>query len=325
MKARQHCARQWEAEAIRDGRVSGPERQSFEAHSSRCRTCREYADELEACAQRLKELPSGLPDAFTLRRQRLELLEQYNELLVVPARRSLRAPALVSLGIIVTIVALVFSRQRSVSNRWIEMRVAAPGTWNEIRQGNSERVLLHDGHFELAIHRPSAASRVLLVLPDGEIEDLGTALEVWISEGQTRRVSVRSGEVVMRLHGSETTHLRAGEQWRSDDRLTASASSSASREAPNASSANTSLQSPPGSAPGHARPQKPTATASTAPSSAGPISGRVTEDSAYLRVLDLLDRGRNEQAKLAADAYLAEYPHGFRRLEILNIEKRLKH
>src|SRR5579872_1343931 len=103
-----HCPRQWEVEAVRDRRVAGPERQSFEAHLSRCRVCREHADDLETYAKKLKELPSGLPDAFTLRRQRLELLEQVNSSLVAPPRPSRRASALILAGIFVAAVAFAF-------------------------------------------------------------------------------------------------------------------------------------------------------------------------------------------------------------------------
>jgi hypothetical protein len=325
-----HCPRQWEAEAIHDGRVAGPERQSFEAHLSRCRVCREHADDLEAYAQKLKELPSGLPDAFTLRRQRQALLEQFNAALVAPSRRLLHGSVPIFSGVFAAIVSIAFLRLRSAPSRWIEMRAATLGAWSETRQGDSERIVLREGHFDLAIHRPSASSRVLLVLPDGEIEDLGTALEVWISNGQTIRVSVKSGEVVVRLRGLATTHLRAGQQWVRDGQARSATSiSSPTLVAPvtDASSTGSGITQPvpPAVAVAPRRPPGVTATAAAGRNPGAPKVHRDTEDSAYLRVLELLDQGRTQQAKVAADAYLAEYPHGFRRLEILDIEKRLTH
>ena len=43
------------------------------------------------------------------------------------------------------------------------------------------------------------------------------------------------------------------------------------------------------------------------------------EDDAYLHIVDLLQRGRTEEARTAAKDYLLRFPNGFRRVEVLNI------
>ena len=319
------CPRQWEVEAIRDRRVVGAARQSFEAHLARCCVCRKHADALEACVQKLKELPGMWPDEFTARRQRLQLLEQFNASLLASPRRSLHAPVLILIGVFAAIVALACLRQHSVPGGLVEMRAASPGTWEEIRQGDSDRVELRDGHFDLVIHRPSTRHRVVLAVPDGEIEDLGTALEVWISNGQTNRVSVKSGEVVVRLRGCPTTHLRAGEHWaRKEQAESAVSRSSLPLVVPDAASTGSASNASAPLAATRAVRARAGINATPSAKTVAPRVRRVTEDSAYLRVLDLFGQGRADQTKIAADAYLAEYPLGFRRPEILDIEQRLR-
>ena len=46
------------------------------------------------------------------------------------------------------------------------------------------------------------------------------------------------------------------------------------------------------------------------------------EDDAYLRIVDLAQRGRVEEARAAAKDYLLRFPNGFRRLEVLNMVTR---
>jgi hypothetical protein len=47
------------------------------------------------------------------------------------------------------------------------------------------------------------------------------------------------------------------------------------------------------------------------------------EDSAYLRVIDLLRRGRVDDARRAAQSYLSSYPDGFRRPEVSRLVEEL--
>lgn len=46
------------------------------------------------------------------------------------------------------------------------------------------------------------------------------------------------------------------------------------------------------------------------------------EDETYLHIVDLLQRGRSDEARRAAKDYLLRFPNGFRRVEVLNIATR---
>jgi hypothetical protein len=346
------CSQLWLVEAVRDGRVVGQERASFERHRSSCTACAQASQAAHSMREQLRALPAGLPDAFTLRRQRRGLLQAFDASLVTaPITRARPRARRIVPAVAFTILAAVggwrFWRMPEAPS-WVEVVAASGATWSEQKANGTDRITLHDGHFQLSIRRPVPTNRVLIALPDGEIEDLGTVLEVWTAGDRTRRVAVKSGAVVLRLRDAPERRLQAGQSW---DRAS---SSEPSPRAPSRSPSERSSVSAEGeldssNSQASPRPSAPALRAAT-PRPLGrtrasekgalraaervrqqrsdvapaPISATAGgEDAAYLRVLQDFQAGRRDGARSAVKEYLAEYPQGFRRLEVLRIQAEL--
>ena len=86
------CARTWEVEAARDGRLTGAELASFERHASSCAACRAEATVLDGLGQSLRALREPLVDEVAIRRRKLRLLREADEAAMgeVSSRRPLR-------------------------------------------------------------------------------------------------------------------------------------------------------------------------------------------------------------------------------------------
>ena len=347
------CSRLWLIEAIRDGRVIGDERASFERHQTSCVACTQASQAAHSAREKLSELPAGLPDTFTLRRQRRGLLQAFNASLVsapiIGASHHGRLfLSVVAFAVSAALGVWLFWRPTGASS-WVHVVAGSGASWSEQKTSGIDRVTLHSGRFQLSIRRPSPKSRVLIALPDGEIEDLGTVLEVWTDGARTRHVAVKSGAVVLRLRDAPERRLRTGESW---DRANAleptqqplSPSQSERASLPVEDQLDSSdlsaappkqLATPVRAASAHhgARPAPSERKIQVAgaveveqrPSKAAPTAdGAGAEDAAYLLLLNEFEAGRRADARVAAKAYLAKYPHGFRHLEVLRIETELE-
>ena len=97
------CSRLFQVEALRDGRLEGAERKSFERHLAGCAVCAHEADEMEklAAAARAGGTDAGSADQLRILRERTRLLATFDRALVssglpglTPIRsRRWRAPA----------------------------------------------------------------------------------------------------------------------------------------------------------------------------------------------------------------------------------------
>jgi hypothetical protein len=141
-----------------------------------------------------------------------------------------------------------------------------------------DRFALTDGTLRLRVQRPAGGRRVLVVVPDGEIEDVGTAFEVAVADRRTERVSVHEGRVVIRLTDRAPVTVDAGKAWRR-------------------------------------RPARANASATGSASASANGNGE-REDAAYLEVVRLIRDGREGDARSAASRYLDDFPAGFRREEM---------
>jgi TolA-binding protein len=179
---------------------------------------------------------------------------------------------------------------------------------------------------------------VLVVLPDGELEDIGTTFSVTVDGGRTTRVRVEEGSVVLRLNGRAPLTVTAGEAW-------APALPAPSAAASASASSQTAPTSVPPARPSAARsPPSPAPLASPAvddPSAdfraalSALHAGRAgeaaagfasflarhphdarAEDAAYLRFLALQRSGDESAASAAAREYVRRFPRGFRRTEV---------
>ncbi len=92
------CARAWQAEAHRDGRLRGPERDGFERHRAACPACRAAGGELDALAAGLRALPEAPADELSVRRTKLRLLRAWDDATLAPPRKAPRWPAVVALA-----------------------------------------------------------------------------------------------------------------------------------------------------------------------------------------------------------------------------------
>ncbi len=307
------CARAWEVEAARDGRLTGEARQTLEAHVHTCASCGRDAHALETLAEGLRGLGGGDVDDVSLRRLRHRMLDAVDAEQTGRerhgARRSRSRPTIAVLA--VAAMALVaytsWRAQRphveataapasppprpsqasqplllpqaapsptiveSEETR-VEVTAAVGARFTRTTEADVERFELTEGTLGLRVQRPAKGRRVLVTVPDGEIEDVGTAFDVEVSGRRTERVSVHEGRVIVRLTDRPPATVVAGNAWR--------------RTTPKTSA------------------------------SAKPNTNSDREDVAYLEVLRLMRDGREGDARVAAGRYLDDFPAGFRRAEM---------
>src|SRR5688500_17612150 len=72
------CPRLFEVEALRDGRLTGVERASFERHLGTCVDCSREADALDNLGRALRERAPSAPDELHVRRERTRLLAAFD-------------------------------------------------------------------------------------------------------------------------------------------------------------------------------------------------------------------------------------------------------
>jgi hypothetical protein len=349
------CPRRFEVEAERDGRLTGRARVSLELHLSTCADCRAEAHALKSLASALAALPVSEADDVSARRQRHRLLVAFNDSQLASrghgttwrwAGAGLVAAAVASVAVVVgtrTHERGPVSTSPSGAPEASSVTdpedpvviVAADARWTRSEQGATTRVELDDGDIDIHVQHRGAPHGLVVSLPDGELDDVGTTFHVRVQDGRTVAIHVREGAVVFRRPGKGALLLGAGESWTGDGPpapvvATPSASSFASAPAP-------SQPSPRARAPAAAK-EDPDATSAdrefrdavaslNAGDGAGaaaafraylarhPGDGRA-EDAAYLLVLALRRSGDEAGAAAAARDYLQRYPQGFRRPEI---------
>lgn len=322
------CPRAWEVEAVRDGRLTGRARDAHDGHVRACAPCAADSKALEAMARGLREVACNGVDEMAMRRIRnrvLEVVDAEQTGRVRTGRRGWgRAAGGLVLALTVALVAFFFS-WRARSGPTVEAQapahealrspeapsaassivmarvetsvvVSASDTTRYTRatDGTVERFDLRDGTLRLHVQRPVEGRRVVVSVPDGEIEDIGTVFEVVVTDGHLERVDVDEGRVVVRLLDRAPVTVGAGTSWKRS--TTAKAKKGLDR----------------GAGPG--------ASASTRSTTTAPAPDE-REDVAYLEVLRLLREGRDADARAAASQYLSDFPAGFRRVEMDRVAK----
>ncbi|HEY8943721.1 MAG TPA: hypothetical protein VIM73_05640, partial [Polyangiaceae bacterium] len=86
-------------------------------------------------------------------------------------------------------------------------------SWSRQIHGALETIRLEQGVLSIRFESALQGRRLLVVLPDGELEDIGTTFTVKADAGRTAHVSVKSGKVVLRLRGQPPLVLGPGETW----------------------------------------------------------------------------------------------------------------
>jgi len=114
---------------------------------------------------------------------------------------------------IVAIVGLVIWASRPDAT---DMTVATGAGASYVREqeGSKDLVRLNDGAFDFDIHEHTPGRRLVFVVPDGEIEDIGTKFHVVVRGGHTEEISVSEGEVEFRRTASPPMRLIAHMTYR---------------------------------------------------------------------------------------------------------------
>jgi hypothetical protein len=330
-----HCSRRWEVEAARDKRLSGSALIAHNAHLAACAECRAEQDTLEALARGLRASTGAAGvDEVALRRLRQTTLERAFELSRTPLRVPLRArnavlAALAVLGVVVGVRVARHHRHHDAP----ALAVTAAGegaTWTRRSARDVEHVDLGEGAFSLVVRRQAHDARVIVHVPEGEIEDFGTTFDVRVHAGRTERVAVREGVVIFRRKGATPLRLSAGMVWSANQRAVAAepAPEPSVSAAPRAENELLPVDVAPQARPAQPSPARTqrrvqvadkTQDARPRDSASDAARAAAAEDASYLRVLALLRESRLEEAKLAAAQYLRKFPNGFRRVELLRL------
>jgi hypothetical protein len=342
---RTSCPRLFEVEAARDGRLTGAELLSFERHVSACPVCSREAQALEAPAAALRLGSAGKRDELQVRRERTRLLASFDAELVVPQQRWgrwLLWP--VPIAALVVGWCMIGRPRPAAPERAAStvVRASRAAEWTERTDGALEQIRLTRGSLWLHVdHSAKPRRRLLVILPDGELEDTGTTFTVSADGEHTTRVEVQDGSVLLKISGQLPVALGPGGTW-SPSRASASpAASMAAAAAPTPKDSATQ-----GAAGPRASVSEP-ATAVTTPAAdldpAGDFRGALAtldrgdntraaaaftrflakhphdpraEDAAYLRVIALRRSGDEHGLKNAEQEYLRRYPSGFRHAEV---------
>lgn len=341
------CPRLFEAGAMRDGRLTGVERASFERHVTVCPACSREVQALEALAESLCASPPdhAAVDELHVRRERTRLLAAFDSGLLAPRRswgvvhRLLGSAAVAALVIAILVLPRMRRAAEAPAHASAVVHADTTAVWAERMVGERENVVLERGALWIHVDHSSGEGRLLVVLPDGEMEDIGTTFMVSADDSRTTRVAVQEGHVVLRLRGQAPIALGPGDTWIPDPRPAASARASVAPPANPAPPARLdrgerSTPSP-----------RPSASLASLPASDASVDFRAamaaldvgdnhqaaeafadflekhprnpqSEDAAYLRVVALQRSGDIAGVKHAALEYLRRYPAGFRLAEV---------
>ncbi len=306
------CMRSWEVEAARDGRLVGEAREAFEVHLEQCQKCATDAHYIAALATGLQTIAVHEPDDVALRRLRHQVLAAVDathvtrSTFLLPSRRVAVVASLVAAAAAVLVVArglgggmapIVVPAVTVAAATTVDVVPANGARFTRSTDASFERVDLAEGALHLAINRVAGGRRVVVKVPDGEIEDLGTVFDVTVTAGRTERIVVENGEVRASLAGAPPFTVGAGTSWLRP-----------------VAPADVEAKAPVGARPAVRPPPGPAAPRASSAASDG-------EDAAYLSVVRLVREGRQDEARTAAQGYLRSFPNGFRRDEMSRVAK----
>ncbi len=327
------CKRSGQAEAARDGRFDPGAAAAFQLHVVGCASCAREQAELQALGRALRAPESEATEA-TLRALRERVLASATATKNASKTEGLAgAPRRARSGWLVPAVAaaallLGYGSARFAHRSWagngrgtLVVNAGVGGAdWTQHRNGRLDAIELRDGTLNVAVQRHRGDPRVVVRVPEGEIEDIGTVFSVTVRAGKTTRVAVTSGRVIWKRRDATEMTLSAGMSWKAPEASVApptipamppaaGLTAHAARPAANAkSSAAPAPAQPVATRKPHALPIPVAATAE--------VTGESAEDAAYLQLLALLHEHRDDEARLLAARYLKSFPNGFRRKEV---------
>ena len=341
------CPRMFQVEALRDGRLGGGERKSFERHLGACAACAREAAALDRLAEGAM---TGLDDARSaddlhVWRERSRLLAAFDGALLSPNRRLRTGRLLFWPAAAVLIGALVvFGRTRPLVEPAHSLRATinadSSAVWSRRPgAGDREEVVLERGALWIHVDRAAGERRLVVLLPDGELEDVGTTFTVSADGEHTTRVAVEAGRVALRLRGRPPVDVGAGTSWLPDAPAVVPPAPAAppprgesprerERSSPLRIARPLRLSQPSVAAAPDSLAEFRAASAALRAGDNGQAAAAfarflaehaadpMAEDAAYLRVIALQRMGAQGDMKRAANAYLERFPSGFRRAEV---------
>ena len=313
------CERTWQVEAARDGRLDTEALGSFKLHLASCAACKTERETLERLALELSQIGSQV-DEMALRRLRRRMLELANQTMLraQPTRRRAQTLGLTLVASVAVAAAALFALvppTSPVKPTAVQVEPQQNTQWRRRLEQNVEHVELSAGTLLFRVARKPNDPHLLVRVPDGEIEDLGTTFSVTVQDGRTREIVVREGRVMFHRRGAAALHLVAGSTWTPPLEPTASPNPSVAAE-PRAADVVQAEPAMPTLKP--VSPRTPAMGGSRAVARPEPtaVSAGNSEDASYLHMLALLREGRTDEARLAAFAYLRAFPAGFRKVEV---------
>jgi hypothetical protein len=319
------CPRAFEVEALRDGRLTGAERSAFERHLAGCAACaREFAA-FERLASALRDGPAGTTDDLHARRERTRLLAAFDRALIgrptpsesrVSRRTVAGLATAAAFGAAASAVWFRAGRERPASPASaVTVRPVTGARWSRRTSAGREQIVLDEGRLWIQVRRAGSEVPLLVVLPDGELEDVGTTFTVTAESGRTTSVAVEEGSVILRLRGQAPRSIGPLGSWSAPE---AAASIGPTREplekspttaSPARPSAATASPARPSAA--TALPARPSAAAALpAPQASGPPEPLAPSaaSEAFKAAMAALNRGDARDAAARFSAFLDEFP-----------------
>ncbi len=320
------CSRDWEAEAARDGRLSGHALEDFRRHVARCSACALAVDGLEQFSAALRARRPPTLDDMRHRRLKLRVLEDSNRLLVRPGEGSKLSRSFLRVAAVLAGVVIAVGGMRLFEARPTYFVKSSDGArWEERVESGAHKIRLESGTLSIRVTHTGSEPRLIVEVPDGQIRDQGTRFSVTVASGRTQAIRVDEGAVAFRRSDGSVVELDAGGSWLPSPPPPPPSPAVVEAPIPSASaSVNEDARSVGASANG-VQPVTPrrhrsagaSGSSSAAVSSASPAeAGHDEEDMLYLRVLALVKEGRTAEARVAAQEYLRRFPAGFRRTEV---------
>ena len=316
------CSRAWKVEAARDGRLGAEARARLLRHLEHCPSCAREAHDLEALAERLRALPEPTIDEVSVRRLKRRVLHALDRHRSASTRQAGRWLGLALAGATCAgVLSVVAARSRGPhepSEPLVEV-VPDPGArWATHTDHDVKRIDLESGTLHIRIEHHGGDRLVVVGLPDGEINDIGTTFSVTVAFQRTRRVGVDQGRISLRLRDGVAAQLTAGETWEPtwepNAGEEASSAAPAMKEVRPRAEAETPVTLAP--TPRTKPPSLRSGTLQTKPTASASPEATNEEDQAYLEVLRLLRAGDVASARTAARDYMLAFPNGFRAPEL---------
>jgi TolA-binding protein len=214
------CARLFEAEAMRDGRLGDAELASFGRHLDVCPVCLREVRALEALAEGLRAPPPEADeDELRAQRGRTQLLAAFHrgQITSAPRRdtwRRLLWPA-VAAGMLGALLITWWVRPAAqvVPPPTVVVQSHPAAVWSKRAAGDREEITLQRGTLWIRVEGSRGHSGLVVKLPDGELVDRGTTFTVDAEDGRTTRVEVQEGSVELRRRGQPPVVIGAGGRW----------------------------------------------------------------------------------------------------------------